>query len=721
MTMTTLKTDASHSLAGTLDEMLGGKLPNLFRLYVNPFVTQACHCLDRYVRTTWTDDRGEVDEPYQTFLANCFDEALGGAIKLARYCSSVAGRPTEGLIIDPQGRLGCFEGFDPADAGQRITFVPGLRVIGSIACLPPAAEIDRFGFIVLIGVASSAFAEVLRRQGLLFIACVTRQRLAALRAGDESPITRRPDIVVFDESFANRQVPFAAFTAREELFDHWNQRGRTNFHSTTYQPNTISSLHFLRCLREADPDFFAAVAPQLQKIETDFEHRRALFRGLYSRSLTRAIRQAGCDTPDIRAAGDFVTVNGRQVFDAVSGVACSIRGHNPAGYLDEIDSLPNWTDPAAQVAVRLRELTGLEHVVPAVSGASAVENALRIALIAQHPRRHVLALRSGFGGKSLLSLAGTYKPFYKEHVGPLYPDVTYIDPFASDAIARIDAALIEHSVAVVQVELIQGVGGVRAIPRAVLDHLAAARQRNGYLLFVDEIQTGMHRTGPFTRSEALGISPDLLVIGKATSDMMFPFALTLYSSAVARKLDCAGPALADGIRDRFGYDHGYRTVLNVLKYARETRLEERIAKSGALMTDLLTTELAGCRAVRDVRCFGLLIGIELDASRPPRRWFRKRLFWFYLSAMLRHSRFPVLVGFCQYEPNILKITPPLNSDPQHLRDACRTIAQVLKTPFWRLAIGVALNLLRPRNLSSANTRRTCNGSALAPSHEPAAC
>jgi acetylornithine/succinyldiaminopimelate/putrescine aminotransferase len=716
--------DKIHSLADTLGEMLRAKLPNLFRLYVNPFVTQACHGLDQYVRTTWKE--GGADEPYQSFLANCFDEALGGAIKLARFSASVAGRPAEGLIIDPQGRLGCFEGFDPADGGQRITFVPGLRVIGGIACVPPAAEIDRFGFVVLIGGPSSdALAEVLRRTGLLFIACVTRQSLSSLRGAREDappPMTRRPDIIVFDESFVDREVPFAAFTARKGLFEHWNRRGRTNFHSTTYQPNTVSSLHFVRRLQAADPEFFAKVAPQLQQIEADFDHRRASFRRLYSPSLSKAIRQAGCDTPDIRADGDFVTVNGGKIFDAVSGVACSIRGHNPAGYLQELEALPDRINPAAEVAARLRELTGLEHVVPAVSGASAVENALRIALAAQHPRRHVLAMRSGFGGKSLLSLTGTYKPFYKEHVGPLYSDVTYIDPFAPDAVAQIDKALAAHPVAVVQVELIQGVGGVRAIPEAVLQHLAAGRQRHGYLLFVDEIQTGMHRTGPFTRSSALGLSPDLLVIGKATSDMMFPFALTLYSSAVARRLDRAGPALADGMRDRYGYDHGYRTVLTVLSFAKGTQLQERVVTSGSLMAELLTTELAGCRAVRDVRCFGLLIGIELDASRRPRRWFRKRLFWFYLSAMLRHRRFPVLVGFCQYEPNILKITPPLNSDPKHLRDACRTIVQVLKTPFWRLVIGVTVNLVRPRNLTpSTTTRRTCNGSALAPSHEPAAC
>src|SRR5262249_34646411 len=184
-------------------------------------------------------------------------------------------------------------------------------------------------------------------------------------------------------------------------------------------------------------------------------------------------------------------------------------------------------------------------------------------------------------------------------------------------------------------------------------------QRGGYLLLVDEVQTGMFRTGPFTLSRAMGVTPDLLVVGKGASDMMFPFALMLYSAAVQAKLDRVGSDLPDAIRRRYGYEFGYRTVLNVLRLADKMGLAERVAESGELFDQLLNDGLASCKAVRDVRVYGLLIGIELEAERWPRRWFRKRLFWFYLYAMLRHRRYPVLVGYCQYEPNVLKITPPL--------------------------------------------------------------
>src|SRR5262249_8707187 len=151
-------------------------------------------------------------------------------------------------------------------------------------------------------------------------------------------------------------------------------------------------------------------------------------------------------------------VKGRKVFDGVSGVACSVRGHNPAGYLEEIRGQGGLDECLAELGTRLRDLTGLDHFVPAVSGATGIESALKVALVAQYPRRHGLALQAGFGGKPLLALTGTANPAYKERIDPLYGDVLYVDPFGPDAEARIEAVLEKHSVAVVQVELIQAVG-----------------------------------------------------------------------------------------------------------------------------------------------------------------------------------------------------------------------------------------------------------------------
>ncbi len=698
-----------HPFIETCERIIEEKLPNLFRLYLNPFVTQTCFCLSRYVQTTWN---AAADEPnYQTFLSNSFDEALSGAIKLARYDASMNDRPATGLILDPAGRLGPF--CTVQAAGQRLELVPGLVVLGKDDGEILAAKLarQRFGFVVLVLAGDDdldSYAEALRelvnRDVARVIACVDRISLSKWRLTPPKALRDlSADVVVFDDSFVNHDVPFGAFTAKKELFDHWNRPGKTTFHSTTFQPNTISSLHFMRCLEKADPEFHALHAPELRRIREDIPFRGELFRRLYSPSLFKAIRMTGFGSADVRAAGDFVFADGRRILDCVSGVACSVRGHNPANYVAELSRQGSLEECRQEVTDRLRERTGLEHVLPAVSGAGAVENALKVALVAQYPRRHVLALKSGFGGKTLLALTGTWNAAYKEYIDPLYPDVLYVDPFAPDATAQLESALERHPVAVVQLELIQAVGGVRKVPEEVVRFLDAGRQRWGYLLLVDEIQTGMYRTGPFTLSRGMGVTPDLLVIGKGTSDMMFPFALLLHSATVQTKLERAKSDLPESIRKRYGYEFGWRTVLNVLRVAEELHLAERVAESGALFARLLGEELADCRTVREVRTFGLLIGIDLDANRWPRRWFRKRLYSLYLYSMLRHRRYPVLVGFCQYEPNVLKITPPLTVAPEEVRQVCETIGEVLRRPFVRLlaaAFGGLVGMKRKRKVTS---------------------
>jgi acetylornithine/succinyldiaminopimelate/putrescine aminotransferase len=642
---------------------------------------------------------------YQSFLANGFDEALAGAIKLARYSASNAGRPTTGLIVDDAGRLGNFVAATLPECGQ-VQFVPGLVVVDGDRDDPEEVlnQTKRFGLLVMIPSAEKVrknrvdlIHRVMQRDTPLLITCVNRESLNALRRNPGEPLQELlPDIVVFDESFVNHDVPFSAFTARRELYDLWNRPGKTTFHSTTFQPNTLSSLHFMRYLEQMDPEFYTSIARDLKEIEADLDARKELFRRSYSPSLEKVISATEFDKEDVRAAGNFVYVNGRRIFDCVSGVACSIRGHNPPEYVQEMDALQEEPDCREKLVSCLRELTSLESMLPAVSGATAVENALKVGLIAQYPRRHVLALQAGFAGKTLLSLTGTANPRYKQHIDPLYPDVSYVDPFASDAISQIEEVLATHAVAIVQVELIQAVGGVRQVPEEVIQFLARGRDRHGYLLLVDEIQTGMYRTGPFALSVSMGLMPDLLVLGKGTSDMMFPFSLVLYSAEIQARGKRTGSNLIEEIEERYGYEFGYRTVLNVLRQAEKLRLSRRVAESGSLWLRLLQDGLDNCMSVHEVRVYGLLIGIELDISRGLRRRFRKWVYQVYLFNMLRHPRYPVLVGFCQYEPHILKITPALTVEPAEIQKACATIVEVLTRPFYRLLTAVVWSLLNPR-------------------------
>jgi acetylornithine/succinyldiaminopimelate/putrescine aminotransferase len=691
--------------------MLREQLPNFFRLYLNPFVVQTCYCLSRYVETTWPARPPSSARP--SFLANSFDEALAGAIKLARFSGAVQSRSPAGLVLDPGARLGPFASVT-LEGGGRVEFVPDVIVVGN------AAEIDaqldsagRFGFVVLVPSPGDFFDRhtefligLFRQVAPLLIICVDRPTLAACRGGSARLLSElTPDVVVFDESFVNREVPFAAFTGRKALFDHWNKPGRSTFHSTTYQPNTVASLHFLRCLAGADPAFHDSIAAELERIRRDAELCVTLLGRLYSPFLKKAMRTLGFDTLRTQASGHYVISRGRKVFDGVAGVACSIRGHNPDGYLDGLADPEEPDAVRGLLGARLKELTGLGHLLPAVSGATAVENALRLALVARHPRPYVLALRGGFAGKTLLALAGTARESYKANLDPLYPHVLYVDPHAPDAIAALEAALQGNPVAVVQTELIQAVGGVRPVPRDVLHYLQANRERWGYLLFVDEVQTGMYRTGPFALSAELGLTPDLLTIGKGTSDMMFPFALTLYSDALAGRLDEVRPGLPAAVGNSYDYDAGYRTVLNVLRRAEELDLPGRVAHAGALFAEGLRAGLGSNKAVRDVRVHGLLVGIELKTRGVPLRRLRNVAAWLPLFAMLRHETFPLLVGYCQYEPNVLKLTPPLTITPDEVRQACETVGTVLSRSTSRLMLGA----LRAMGASYVRRRKLWEG------------
>jgi 4-aminobutyrate aminotransferase-like enzyme len=228
--------------------------------------------------------------------------------------------------------------------------------------------------------------------------------------------------------------------------------------------------------------------------------------------------------------------------------------------------------------------------------------------------------------------------------------------------------------------LVQAVGGVRALPEKLLLYLQDARERFGYSLFVDEVQTGMYRTGPFLRSEELGLEPDLLTIGKGTSDMMFPFALTLYSDAVRKKVASTHPDLPEMMRARLDYEVGYKTLLNVLDRAEEADLSRRVRHASRLIKQRLSKELASVQAVREVRVFGLLIAVEVEVARGLRKWLGKQTGLAYILKMLRHESFPVLAGYCQYEPHVLKLTPPLSITDEEAHRLCDTIVDALKLP-----------------------------------------
>jgi acetylornithine/succinyldiaminopimelate/putrescine aminotransferase len=683
-------------LAATCAYLIRERLPNFLRLYPNPFVAKCCFCLSRYVHTTWFADKSN-ESPYPCFLANSPDEALSGAIKLARFSCNAKDRSQVGLVVDGGNQLGPFASVSLA-SGARIGFIPQLGMITNLSDLEAARRSgERFGFVVVVGSCGlepawiKALSSLLREQDALFVACVNRAVLRACRHDTSSPLrAMEPDIVVFDDSFVNHDVPFGAFAAKKPLLGQWQTPARSNFHSTTFQPNTISTLHFVRCLEAADPAFHAGVSADLHRLETNTEFRLSVLTELYSPALCKTIRSIGFAGAQFKASGHYFEVDGRKIFDGVAGVACSMRGHNPDTYVQELEDHPDEVGVAERLRARLEQLTGLAHMAPAVSGGNAVENALRLGLAASYPNKYVLAFRGGFGGKTLLALTGTAKSSYKTNLAPLYEHVIFVDPNAETALDDLEASLLKYPVGVVQFELIQAVGGVRGLPDRIISFLQEHKRRFGYLLFVDEVQTGMYRTGSFTLSEAMGLKPDIMTLGKGASDMMVPFAVTLYSAEIFERLQAAAPELVRSLSLRCAYEHGMKTMLNVIDQAQHKGLPERVGDAAALFAKLLSEQLRDCRAVEAVRVHGLLIAVELATGGWLRRRFKKLISSFVILRLLHHRRFPLFIGYCQYESHVLKLTPPLSITPEEVEQICASLGAVLRLPLYRLfAAGLA--------------------------------
>jgi acetylornithine/succinyldiaminopimelate/putrescine aminotransferase len=690
-------------LGETIRDLLVRQTPNLFRLYLNSHAAGACVLLTQAVARTW----GETADDWRVYLANGGDDALSGAIKLARYANGAEGRSFGGLLLDPHRRLASLFCL-PTVGGPPAPLVPGLDGASDPAAARRLLEDgDPPGLAVIeqrtLREDFGRWAPVIRRLAKLprpprWIVVAERDDVAAaLRRQPAEKPPFSPEVVVFDESYVNGELPFGAFAARKPLDRNWLRRGMATFHSTTFQPNAIASSHVVRCCEQFLPELHAECAAELQRLAHDAGRTLRMLERRYDPKLARWIAVAGFGRLGVRAAGHYVLQGRRRVFDGVAGVACSLRGHNPPDFLDELARTPDRQACQRELAGRLKRLTGLGCFLPASSGAAAVECGLRIGLAAQPSRPHVLALQGGYSGKTLFALAGTSSPKYKRGVGPLYPHVAYVDPFAADAPQQLERACRELPVGVVLFELVQGVGGVRALPDPIVRTLERVRASTGCLLLADEIQTGMFRTGPFARSTAVGLQPDIMTVGKAVSDMMIPFSLALYSEAVRDRLADQRIDFEPSPDRTRRFALGYRTLLNSLRRCDASQFTADLQRRGDLLAACLRDQLSGVRSVRDVRCYGLLVGVELDCARGLRRRIRRLLPQLYLLRMLRNAKFPLLMGFCQYLPHVLKFTPPLSVADAEIVAACEAIGAALRTPLPQLLLEAAVHAqVRPQ-------------------------
>lgn len=217
---------------------------------------------------------------------------------------------------------------------------------------------------------------------------------------------------------------------------------------------------------------------------------------------------------------------GRRYLDFTAGIAVCSLGHAHPAVTDAVarqaETLIHCSNlyenvEQNQLATRLAELSGLDRVFFCNSGTEANEAAMKLvrkyfAESAGVNRTEIVSLPGGFHGRTYGALSLTAKPKYQAGFRPLLPDC--VTPASYDAVVD----CITEATAACFIEVIQGEGGVTPVPVHVLHNIQAKCREVGALLVVDEVQTGVGRTGTFFAYDQLELKPDVVTMAKALAN-----------------------------------------------------------------------------------------------------------------------------------------------------------------------------------------------------------
>ncbi len=409
------------------------------------------------------------------------------------------------------------------------------------------------------------------------------------------------------------------------------------------------------------------------------------------------------------SGAELFTSAGRRILDFLSGYCVHNTGHNHpciiAALKEELDrSGPamlqsHVPELAAQLAHRLVERAGgrLERVFFCSSGSEGVETAIKFAR-AYTRREGLLYTEHAFHGLTCGALSLMSDPFWSEGFGPMLPGAAAA-PFGDlDALER---QLATRRFAGFFVEPIQSEGGIRVPDSSYLKSAQELCRRYGTLFILDEVQTGMYRTGQFLAAQHFAVEPDMVVLAKALSGGLVPVGAVLMSRAVSdsvfhslkRALVHASTFGENGLAMRAGL-----ATLDVLEHE---SLGSRGARLGAELRSRLSAALAPYDMVKEVRGVGMLNGIEFQAPRQlmlrvPFASFRAihpAMFGQVLVMSLFRDR-NILTQICGNDFMVLKVAPPLVVTEAQLDEFVTAVRDTIhlahhSAGFWTEALGMA--------------------------------
>jgi ornithine--oxo-acid transaminase len=409
---------------------------------------------------------------------------------------------------------------------------------------------------------------------------------------------------------------------------------------------------------------------------------------------------------------ELFTDDGRRILDFLSGYCVHNLGHNHPAVIEAIKDELEHRGPA-MLQSHVPELAGeladklcwraggqVKKVFFCSSGSEGVEAAIKFARA--HTKRNGLLYADGaFHGLTCGALSLMGDPFWREHFGPMLPDTESV-PFGN--LAMLEHKLASKRFAAFIVEPVQGEGGVRVPPPEYLESVQALCRRHGTLFVVDEVQTGMYRTGRFLASHYYNIEPDMIVLAKALSGGLIPSGALLMSDRVyqsvygsnARAIVHTSTFSENGLAMRAG--------LATIEALEREHLGERAQAAGDFLRTRLREALSGYEMVKEVRGVGLLNGIEFQ---PPRKLALRVSFeafskihpgMFGQVVVMRLFRHGFLTQMCGNNFMVLKAAPPLvvkEREADEFVQAVKDVVEMMHSSgtFWSEALGLAKRVI----------------------------
>ena len=410
---------------------------------------------------------------------------------------------------------------------------------------------------------------------------------------------------------------------------------------------------------------------------------------------------------------ELFTSGGRRILDFLSGYCVHNTGHNHPDIVYALQQELEGYGPAmlqshipelaGELAQRLCERAGgrLTKAFFGSSGSEGVETAIRLCR-AHTGRAGLLYADGAFHGPTCGALSLMGDPFWRDGFGPLLPGAQGV-PFGS--VADLAEALSTGRFAAFIIEPVQAEAGVR-VPYAEYLRAAQALCRRYRTLFVlDEVQTGMYRTGPFLAAQHFGLDPDIVILAKALSGGLIPCGAVLMSDAVYHS---TYGSLKRAILHPSTFSENtlaMRAGLATMDVLEGDRLGERATILGQELRQRLTDALSEFEMVKEVRGLGLLSGIEFSAPRQlrlriPFEAFRRIHPGMFGQVLVMHlfRDHNILAQICGNNFMVLKVAPPLVVSEAQLDEFVGAVREVVEmvhssNVFWPEAMSLASRAL----------------------------